>query len=129
MGIESHLCYDGCMTIRKADSKGRISGFTPGGMYEVDIDADEVSVIRRGIDERSRAMSIPASDASLAYLRSYGLNPDIISRDNTNSRGYFEFLMGTDGSRIRVERGAPDSVWREWPTGFDYDKFVDMSRG
>lgn len=117
------------MTTRKADSKGRLSGFAPGGTYDIKIDADEVSVVKRSHGERSRSISVPASQESLDYMTRWGLDPKRVARDGANAKGYFEFLIGTDGERLAVLEGEPDSVWKEWPIGFSYDRFVELSRG
>ncbi len=107
-------------SIKKADSKGRLSGFTPHEYYWVDSAGSDFVV--RGV-VRARDIRIPTSRHGLDYLRSFNLDPNEVARDGANEKGFFRFILDADGKRVWGEDSAV-SEWQEWPDGFDYFEFV-----
>lgn len=107
-------------SIKKADSKGRLSGFTPHEHYWVDSAGSDFVI--RGV-VRAHDIQVPASRYGLDYLRSFGLDPNEVARDGANEKGFFRFTLDADGKRIWGKDRAV-SEWQGWPDGFDYFEFV-----
>lgn len=103
-------------TARKADAKGRLSGFRPGALYWIDEGSGttKVTAVIRQAD-----IAIPVHKRGLDYLIAWGLDPDFVGRDGTDETGYFEFGKDIDGKRVYAVKN-----WRSWPEGFDYDEFA-----
>lgn len=119
------------MTTRKADSKGRLSGFVPGTSYEIE-DADGVVVATVERSRRTRSIPMPVGQGGIDYLKHFGLDPDFVSVDGHNPLGYFHFSPNEDGGRrIVAGMGGREVLrsWTTWPGGFDYDEFIELCRG
>lgn len=111
-------------TVRKADSKGRISGFRPGALYWIDEGSGTVkltSVVRQW------DIRMPISEEAHAYLEEFGIDPNRACADGHDATGYFRFMLDEDGNRILAAGRHAAKEWVEWPENFDYDEFKDRA--
>ena len=116
------------MDIRKADSKGRLTGFNPGVHYQVVNRGDVFKAHRLTyLDEVMDVSNMPgaASEASQEYLRRFGIDPLDMSREGCLEEGYSYMVRDENGKRIR-DYGAYRIERRPWPEGFDWNTFVGL---
>lgn len=112
------------MEIKKADSKGRVSGFEPERYYQFHRgEAGTVSMVpvAESGDRMDFALPIKVSEEALDYLRSFGVDPNNVSRDGWTETGY-----------TRLQRFNPTvpgeyGEWHEWPEGFDLRRFLEKA--
>lgn len=112
------------MEIRKADSKGRVSGFIPGTYYHLSgtstsrvlsaLGNDQLEILLQG-DER-------INDTAQDYMRSFGIDPRTVPRDSANPEGYGIYIYGQDG-KPTYKWGQRVIEPRPWPEGFNWDEF------
>ena len=118
------------MDIRKADSKGRLTGFTPGLHYkfrdngatvqaEALLDLDEV-LNPNNMDETP----VPARK----YLNRLGIDIAVMSREGVMKEGYSEFVQDEYGRKV-LDHGMARIVRKPWPEGFNWDEFVSLVTG
>jgi hypothetical protein len=115
--------------IRKADSKGRLIGFQPGGRYSVESGSDEIFVVQRDPEEVTRFLPQPVSSKGLEYLVEHGIDPSTVLSEGHNSRGVWCWQSNFDGKGVRLYKsGQLMRTWLDWPAGFDYETFVKLAR-
>lgn len=120
-------------SIRKADAKGRLTGFSPGQVYVMKDAPSGFSIHRATFLTqedvyRNTPEGATPSEESQNYLRSFGLDPAVVSTDGLNEEGYDEFVLDESGKRV-VEYGAYRTVRKPWPKGFDWNEFAVLTAG
>lgn len=116
------------MTFRRADSKGRLTGFDPGVWYEISDDSTGVKVVTPGEDYRHYSLPSPLNPAALEYLNQFGIDPAKVMTVGHNPKGYFQAVLDSDGRRSYDSSHRVITEWTTWPRGFDYFKLVELSR-
>lgn len=116
------------MDIRKADSKGRLTGFDPGVHYRF----ENLGSVRKAyrvtmLDELVDLSNMPeaAPEAVQDYLRRFGIDPKDILREDCMEEGYTSFVRDENGDRI-PDYGMYRTVRKPWPKGFNWDEFVGL---
>lgn len=115
--------YDDFDEIRKADGKGRISGFQPGAHYYA-VQGEGVVRLTRVV--RESGIQQPAHELGLAYLDSFGIDRNSVCADDHDATGYWSFKRDSQGNKMVGGNGML-RVWHEWPVGFDYKEFARLS--
>lgn len=113
------------MEIKKADSKGRVSGFIPETHYKIRKVGDERLMLEPIWDEVDR-IPAPVPKPALDYLNSLGLDPYQINRHRANEWGYDEMELDEKGHRV-YEHGAVRQIRKPWPEGFDWEHFLKLA--
>lgn len=113
------------MEIKKADSKGRVSGFIPETHYKIRKMGDERMILEPIWDEVDR-IPAPAPKPALDYLESFGLDYNRVNRHRANEWGYDEMELDEKGNRV-YEYGAVKQFRKPWPEGFDWGTFLTLA--
>ena len=118
------------MDIRKADSKGRMTGFHPGRHYRVMqsgsyFRADVLDILDDVINPH--VMEATPKEAQ-NYLLQFGIDPDDVARENLRREGYGEVIRDENGRKVR-DYGAFRVERKPWPEGFDWEEFVSLVTG
>lgn len=100
------------MEIKKADSKGRVSGFAKSGYYTISRTTTGTAILNPLEPDADIDIPFPANESVLEYLKDLGLETRRISVDGISRTGYDRLLGG--GHRVR----------ENWPEGFDFDLFI-----
>lgn len=114
------------MEIRKADSKGRLTGFTPGGYYRMDPAGRVVRVEKLVVELEIGDHPEKLNEQGSEYLSSFGLDPKLILREECNEWGYWQREMAEDGFP-EMEYGAVKKTRKPWPEDFEYHVFVSKA--
>lgn len=118
------------MEIKKADSKGRVSGFTPGMYYDVERTRGSYTLSALGNDELLIVLlgdtAIP--QAAQDYMESFGINPHHVPRDSATAEGYGAYIYDRDGKPI-YKYGQRVIDPRPWPEGFSWEEFGRLILG
>lgn len=114
------------MEIKKADSKGRVSGFTPGVHYAVKQGPYASTVLRPVLGGDWFPDEVPQE--ALEYMMSFGLDPLRVMRDRATPEGYDEAQLDPDGKRL-MEHGAVKVERKPWPEGFDWGVLTRFAAG
>lgn len=113
------------MQIKKADSKGRLSGFFAGSYYRVGHEGfDGVQRVRPVYDFFSDLPTI--TEEAQNYLREFGIDPLKILRSNATPEGYDELVLDSDGNRT-YEYGKIVTKRKPWPADFDYNELERLA--
>lgn len=105
------------MEIKKADSKGRVSGFIPGDYYTVSRTDLGTLIVTPLEPDDNLDIPFPANEKVLAYLKDLGVNPRDVSVKGISRTGYDRLLPGTHRAR------------EEWPVGFEFEVFTSLVYG
>lgn len=105
------------MDIRKADAKGRVTGFSPRDYYTVTRTDSGTLIVQPLEPDDNLDIPFPANENVLAYLKDLGLNTRCISASGISRTGYDRLLPGAHRSR------------EVWPEGFDFDVFTELVYG
>lgn len=119
------------MDIRKADAKGRLTGFNPGEHYQVESRGAVFKAYRLVyLDEVLDLSNTPeaAPEAAQEYLRRFGIDPKDVLRENCMEEGYTSRVRDENGDWI-FDYGAFRTVRKPWPKGFDWNEFVGLVTG
>jgi hypothetical protein len=111
------------MDIRKADSKGRISGFQPGGHYWVD-EGNGTVVLSPVI--RTAPVKTPVNEEARKYLERFGIIANNAWAEGHNAEGFWAAVLDEEGRRVMDAEGYL-KTWTRWPEGFDYEEFARLS--
>lgn len=108
------------MEIKKADSKGRVSGFEPNRYYQLhkgQVGTVSMVPVAKTGERMDFLLPMKVSEEALTYLRSFGVEPNDVSRDGWTELGY---------TRLQRDNPADGAYpeWREWPEGFDLKLFL-----
>lgn len=114
------------MDIKKADNKGRISGFIPNTYYRLDPSGRGVKVEKLWVELAIEEGTEPLNDSGIEYLASFGLDHRVILREECYPEGYWERELDEDG-RPLVEYGATKKIRKPWPDYFDYRVFASKA--
>ena len=100
------------MDIRKADSKGRVTGFEPGKYYEVGRDSKGHLHLRPVGDwDKDIQVNLPAPESAVDYLRDHGIDPKDVCTVGVSPSGYYRRVPNLEPVRV------------PWPDGFDFLEF------
>lgn len=111
------------MEIRKADSKGRLTGFEPDTHYRI---KRKGLMVHAELVTEEEAIPAPLGPKATEYLADFGLDVNRIMRDNANLRGYDELQFDAYGNR-HYEFGAYVTKRKPWPEGFSWSKFMELA--
>jgi hypothetical protein len=111
------------MDIRKADSKGRVSGFQPGGHYWVD-EGNGTVVLTSVV--RTAPVKTPVNQQAKAYLNDFGLIAGNMLAEGHNAEGFWVAVLDEEGAPVRDAEGYL-KTWTRWPESFDYEEFARLS--
>lgn len=118
------------MEIKKADSKGRVSGFVPGLYYGVERTSSSHVLTSLGVDMVQIAIqgdTVISEEAKL-YMLKHGIDPNEVPRDSANSEGYATYVYHEDGRR-KFEYGQAVTQPHPWPEGFSWEEFGRLILG
>lgn len=112
------------MEIKKADSKGRVSGFTPGTYYHIEGTSTSRVLSALGNDRLEIALQghERINEAAQDYMRSFGIDPRTVPRDAANPEGYGVYIYEPDG-KPTYKWGQRVIEPHPWPEGFDWSEF------
>lgn len=118
------------MEIKKADSKGRVSGFEPGCYYHVEGTSRSRVLSLLGNDRLGIALGghEKINESAQDYLRQFGIDPHTVPRDAANQEGYGVYIYEPDG-KPTYKWGQRVIEPRPWPEGFDWDEFGRLVLG
>lgn len=115
------------MTFRRADSKGRLTGFDPGVWYQISEDSTSIKVVTPSEDYRHYSLPAPLNDRALGYLEGFGVDASRVMVDGHNPLGYFRAVLDEEGRRTYDSSRRIITEWTTWPEGFDYLNLVELS--
>lgn len=119
------------MDIRKADSKGRMTGFTPGAYYRIwkeggfRFKADKVTLLESEEAYLNATEDGRPPEAAQNYLRRFGIEPSSVSVEDLMELGYTSFVLDENGKRIN-DYGVFKTERKPWPEGFSWNEFVGL---
>lgn len=118
------------MEIKKADSKGRVSGFIPGIYYGVERTSSSHVLTSLGVDMIQIAIQgdTVISEGAKLYMQKHGIDPNEVPRDSANPEGYATYVYHEDG-RPKFEYGQRAVKPRPWPEGFSWEEFGRLILG
>lgn len=111
------------MEIKKADSKGRVTGFKPDAIYHIEQRGVNYSVREVIFEIDLSEGTEPLNPEGIEYLSQFDLDHDLILRDECTEEGYWELQKDTSG-KWEVEHGVRKRVRKPWPKNFDYSQFA-----
>lgn len=119
------------MEIRKADSKGRVTGFRPNLYYAVESTkgGDVTAKCMGSRPDMYLLLDIKGtrkiSKSAREYVSGFGISPNEVNRTTVCPEGYSRFVFDGDGRRKFVHGQAIEEP-TPWPEGFDWDVFAKL---
>lgn len=105
------------MEVKKADSKGRLSGFKKGAYYTVNRLSIGPTIVDLLEPDADVNVPLPVSPEAREYLESLGLEINGISVNGVSRSGFDRIV--SPGNHVR----------ETWPDLFDFDKFISLLYG
>lgn len=115
------------MKLVKSDAKGRV----PVGYKDAQFKMHKLgagTVVLELVQSPMELLRLPAPEPALEYLRSFGLDPLLVSSEDADDEGFSLFEKGLEGKYV-MEYGRRKATRQPWPEGFDWPTFVQLSVG
>lgn len=71
---------------------------------------------------------VQSLEESIAYVKSFGLDPSVVAADGYTETHYDEFQYDENG-KLLSENFSAVRVRKEWPDGFDFEHFSKLYGG